>query len=120
MDDAAFFRHILHDLISQDGHTVVTAEDGQAALDVIAADPTPFDVILLDINMPRKDGFEVLAELKARGVLGLEPKPRILVITGESFQKPNVKLARDYGVAGFICKADPPDYTMARIRQELF
>lgn len=43
--------------------SVTTAEDGRDALDQIAR--TPFDLILLDLEMPRLDGFGVLARLRA-------------------------------------------------------
>lgn len=119
VDDAPFYRVILGDLLRGDGHEVLTAEDGKEAIDVISEAEDPIDLLLLDINMPNKDGFQVLREMKDHGFYR-EGLPKVLVITGESFHRPEIKHARDLGANGFICKADPPEYTMTRIKKELF
>jgi len=46
------------------GYEVVTANDGEQALAVV--DGSDADLVVLDVMMPKKDGFEVLAELKSR------------------------------------------------------
>jgi len=48
--------------LEQEGHTVVFAENGREALDLLRKQP--FDLVLLDVLMPELDGYEVLAELK--------------------------------------------------------
>ena len=45
------------------GHTVALAEDGQQALDMLRAEA--FDVVLLDIIMPKLDGYQVLEQMKS-------------------------------------------------------
>ncbi|MCU7796984.1 MAG: response regulator [Candidatus Thiodiazotropha sp. (ex Myrtea spinifera)] len=50
-------------LMKRSGYDVVTATDGQQALDLLAeVDP---DLMILDVMMPRKNGFEVCAEIRA-------------------------------------------------------
>ena len=49
------------------GHRASVAENGRIALDMLAAQP--FDLLLLDIEMPEMDGFEVLEALKADAAL---------------------------------------------------
>ena len=61
------------------GGELVSARDGDEALERIAADPE-IDLVLLDINMPRMNGFEVLRELGARGLV---PALRVIVVTTE-------------------------------------
>ena len=61
------------------GAGLVAARDGDEALAKIAADPE-IDLVLLDINMPKMSGFEVLAELGARGLV---PALRVIVVTTE-------------------------------------
>ena len=56
-------RKLLHDLLEAQGHEVTLAEDGQQALEKALA--TLPDVVLLDIVMPKMDGFEVCRGLKA-------------------------------------------------------
>ncbi len=50
-------------LMKREGFDVRSARDGQEALDAIHADPP--DLVLLDVMMPKKTGFEVLQELRA-------------------------------------------------------
>ncbi|MEO8198093.1 MAG: response regulator [Thermoanaerobaculia bacterium] len=61
------------------GGEIVAARDGEEALASIVGDPG-IDLVLLDINMPRMNGFEVLREL---GVRGLVPALRVIVVTTE-------------------------------------
>ena len=63
VDDNRVNRLTLARSLEQQGHTVVLAENGQQALDMVRAEP--FDVVLLDIVMPGLDGFQVLAHMKA-------------------------------------------------------
>jgi two-component system, chemotaxis family, chemotaxis protein CheY len=58
---------------------LVAARDGEEALAKIVADPE-IDLVLLDINMPKMNGFELLRELGARGLV---PALRVIVVTTE-------------------------------------
>lgn len=62
VDDEADFRTMLHSLLTSEGHTVITAEDGVAAINQLQE--KPFDLVLLDVRMPRVDGIEVLNFIK--------------------------------------------------------
>ncbi len=53
-------------LLKREGYTVVTARDGQQALEVIAREQP--DLVLLDVMMPKKTGFEVCQELRSNEV----------------------------------------------------
>jgi DNA-binding response OmpR family regulator len=50
-----------------DGHEVVVAETGERALGLLLADEASFDVVVLDVMLPGKDGFAVASELRAAG-----------------------------------------------------
>ncbi|MFL5341667.1 MAG: adenylate/guanylate cyclase domain-containing protein [Gemmataceae bacterium] len=63
VDDNKFNRDYLADLLTQQGHHVVGAADGEEALRLLEAQP--FDVILLDVLMPGITGFGILERLKA-------------------------------------------------------
>jgi len=63
VDDHKSNRDLLARRLLRDGHEVVTAEDGDAALKV--AEEGAFDLILLDLLMPRTSGYEVLCRLKS-------------------------------------------------------
>jgi adenylate cyclase len=63
VDDNKVSRLLLERTLALQGHSVAVVEDGQAALDVLRGGER-CDLVLLDIEMPRMNGFEVLAELK--------------------------------------------------------
>ncbi len=54
-------------LLKREGYTVVTARDGQQALEVIAREQP--DLVLLDVMMPKKTGFEVCQEIRSSEVM---------------------------------------------------
>ena len=53
--------------LQADGHEVVVADTGEQALTLLLREPSPFDVVVLDVMLPGKDGFEVASELRAAG-----------------------------------------------------
>ena len=79
-DDESNIVISLEYLMKREGYTVLVARDGQEALDVIARDRP--DLVLLDVMMPKKSGFEVCQavraseELQATKILMLTAKGR--------------------------------------------
>ncbi len=53
--------------LEAEGHTVDTVGDGEAALTALLDDHHNYDVVVLDVMLPGKDGFSVASELRARG-----------------------------------------------------
>ncbi len=53
--------------LEEEGHAVETAADGAAALDLVLAGPA-YDLVVLDLMLPKRDGFGVLKTLRDRGV----------------------------------------------------
>jgi len=53
--------------LQADGHDVVVADSGEQAMTLLLAPNAAFDVVVLDVMLPGKDGFAVAAELRARG-----------------------------------------------------
>jgi DNA-binding response OmpR family regulator/DNA-binding CsgD family transcriptional regulator len=63
VDDEADIRELVRLNLELDGHTVYTAADGAEALELAVGEHP--DVVVLDVMMPEKDGWQVLAEMKA-------------------------------------------------------
>jgi len=76
VDDNEMNRDLLVRRLEPLGYRVTVARDGGEALDLLCE--TQFDLVLLDIMMPVKDGFEVLQEIKAHNRLSLIP---VIMIT---------------------------------------
>ncbi len=74
VDDDADIRHVLRDFLASRKIGAVEAADGEEALALHA--PGKFDLVLLDVNMPKLDGFEVLARLVAK-----EPELPVILMT---------------------------------------
>ncbi len=53
--------------LEAEGYEVAIAADGETALNLLLRDPKAYDAVVLDVMLPGKDGFEVAAELRARG-----------------------------------------------------
>lgn len=75
VDDELAIRETMEEILNYDGYAVLKASSGAEALKLV--EKTEPDVIMLDIKMPGMDGFEVLENLKTRGV----PAP-VIVISG--------------------------------------
>ncbi len=109
VDDVAINRFILTEIVENE-YDVVEASNGEEALARIAENGNDFAVILLDLMMPVKDGFEVLEELRRDKYMDRVP---VLVISGET-SVASEKKCLDLGVADFIHK--PFDETIVRQR----
>jgi NarL family two-component system response regulator LiaR len=109
-DDHSLVRKGVEALLStEEGMTVIgSAADGEEAVrEVARLNP---DVILLDLQMPRKSGIEAIAEIKEQ-----DPQARILVLTSFSDDE-KVFAAIKAGAMGYILKDASPQELIAAIR----
>jgi len=106
-DVAAMAEQYAYDLRRMGGYEVLTAPDGAKALELIAS--APVDCVILDLEMPGMDGFEVLRTLEKKGV----PVP-VIVYTGTGSYDRCVQAVR-LGAYGFVDKAEP----VARVIHEI-
>lgn len=67
VDDEQHIADGLRFNLEADGHEVVVAETGERALALLLIERMPFDVVVLDVMLPGKDGFTVASELRAAG-----------------------------------------------------
>lgn len=108
-DDVELNRDILDDILS-DEYEVLQATDGVETLELMEAHLDEIAVLLLDLVMPEKDGFEVLADLQARNWTDRVP---VLVISGE--WTPEIeRRCFDLGVVDYVRK--PFNETLVKCR----
>ncbi len=110
VEDEESLRLVLRDLLERDGFTVVEAADGIAALDEI--DRSAPDAIVLDLNLPRLDGYGVLARLRSRP--GTQEIP-IVVLTAKADEENEVRVFES-GADDFLTKPFRPRALTARLR----
>lgn len=75
VDDEKIVRDLLRTVLEQHGHTVDEAADGEEAIAVNAAGS--YDVAIVDLILPRKNGLDTVVELRAQ-----RPELRFIVMTG--------------------------------------
>jgi two-component system, OmpR family, alkaline phosphatase synthesis response regulator PhoP len=97
--------------LKTEGYEVTVVTDGALAASLALAQP--FDLILLDVMLPNKDGFEVCRELRHAGL-----KLPILLLTAKTQEAEKV-LGLDVGADDYITKPFSPRELRARIRAHL-
>lgn len=110
VEDEDSLRLVLRDLLERDGFTVLEAADGIAALDEI--DRQPPDAVVLDLNLPRLDGYAVLTRLRARPATFALP---VIVLTAKSDEDNEVRVF-ELGANDFLTKPFRPRALTARLR----
>jgi putative two-component system response regulator len=110
VDDLAANRRLLERLLVAEGHRVVTASDGEEAID--QARMIMPDVILMDVRMPNLDGFEVCTVLKTGALTRLLP---VVLMTGSADRADRLR-AIEVGADDFLTKPIDDAELRARVR----
>jgi DNA-binding response OmpR family regulator len=108
VEDEEVIRVLLEDDLGMEGYDVATADDGEAALSM--ASNQAYDLIILDVMLPGKDGFQVCRELRESGV-----GTPILMLTAKS-QEIDKVLGLELGADDYVTKPFSPKELVARIR----
>jgi CheY-like chemotaxis protein len=109
VEDEEPLRRVLRELLEREGFTVIEASDGVVALDEV--DRGAPDIVVLDLNLPRLDGYGVLSHLRARPATSGLP---VIVLTAKGDEDSEVRVF-EYGASDFLTKPFRPRALSARI-----
>jgi signal transduction histidine kinase len=113
VDDEMLNRTLLSTNLGESGYVVETAEDGQQALEMLNAQS--FDVVLLDLMMPKMDGYQVLEHMKSDDVLGRIP----VIVISSTDEMESVVRCIEMGATDFLTKPFNPVLLHARLNASL-
>ncbi|OGK28631.1 hypothetical protein A3D06_02145 [Candidatus Roizmanbacteria bacterium RIFCSPHIGHO2_02_FULL_40_9] len=109
VDDDEYIRDLYNEILSDAGYDVEIASDGADALDVL--EKKSFDLVLLDIMMPKMDGIEMLKHLS-----GKKKEISVVLLTNLA-HNPVLKEAKSLGAIDYLIKADlTPDQLVEKIK----
>lgn len=107
VDDDPDLRDLIGYTLRRDGYFVIESEDGVAAL--LLAEVERPDLVLLDVNLPRLDGFEVCRRLRAASAVP------IVMLTVRGAEEDQVR-GLDLGADDYLAKPFSPRTLLARVR----
>ncbi len=111
VDDDRVTAHVLRKALVADGFSATVVRDGIEALEALRT--KRFDLLLLDVWMPRMNGLEVLAELRSRNV-----NTRVVVMTSDDTPETVLKAVRDQAFR-YVHKPIAPPELIQTVREAL-
>ncbi len=109
VDDESRMRKLVHDFLAKQGFTVIEAEDGERAVEEFFAEGNKnISLIILDVMMPKMDGWQVVREIRQYS------KVPIIMLTAKSEERDEL-LGFELGVDEYISKPFSPRILVARV-----
>lgn len=113
VDDEVYILHILDFILGAENYDVVTATNGEQALQKVR-DEKP-DLVVLDIMMPKLDGYETCRRIKSDPKTKLIP---VILLTAKG-REVDQKLGREVGASDYITKPFSPSKLIERVQAVL-
>lgn len=107
VDDESRMRKLIKDFLEREGYFILEAADGVEALDIFYETPD-LAMVILDVMMPRMDGWEVCREIRERSTMP------VLMLTARSEERDELK-GFELGVDEYISKPFSPKILVARV-----
>lgn len=112
MEDEEILQRLLKRKLEIHGYEVLTANNGEEGINILKDGYIP-DLILLDIVMPIKDGFEVLANLRDDKKFSSIP----VIIISNSGEPVEIKKVKKFGIVDYLVKADfDPEEVLQKVQ----
>ncbi len=113
VEDDTQIRELVAETLRGEGYDVATAEDGVVALGRVIADPP--DLMILDVRMPRLDGFGVLEQLRD---YGLKESIKVLVVSAKTSERDR-EVGFELGADDYMTKPFSPLEVTEAVRRLL-
>ena len=108
VDDEARMRKLIKDFLMAKGYNILEAEDGEKALQVFEENESKIELILLDVMMPKLDGWSVLRQIRQTS------KVPIIMLTARGEEQDEL-FGFELGVDEYISKPFSPKILVARV-----
>ena len=108
VDDEQRMRKLIKDFLTAKGYSILEAEDGEQALDVFEQNKNQIKLILLDVMMPKLDGWSVLRQIRQ------DSKVPIIMLTARGEEQDEL-FGFELGVDEYISKPFSPKILVARV-----
>jgi two-component system OmpR family response regulator len=115
VDDDKISQRIARALLEKQGFKVSEASDGVEAMQNVFGDGATYDLIILDLDMPRMDGRSVMSELKSSDATARIP---VVVLTGATSETAETELI-EQGADDYVRKPIDPTRFTARVKAVL-
>ncbi len=115
VDDSKTDRLIMRKSLEETGITLVEASDGQEALNILKQGDHYFDAMLIDIEMPRMDGYTLAGEIKKYNKYKNLP---LIAVTSRSGKADRMR-GVESGMVEYITKPYSPDYLMSVVKRNI-
>ena len=109
VDDEARMRKLIKDFLVAKGFSILEAEDGEKALEIYEENRSKINLILLDVMMPKLDGWSVLRQIRQN-----DSKVPIIMLTARGEEQDEL-FGFELGVDEYISKPFSPKILVARI-----
>ena len=108
VDDESRMRKLLKDFLSTKGFNIIEAEDGEKALDIFTENRNKIKLVLLDVMMPKLDGWSVLRKIRQESNLP------VIMLTARGEEQDEL-FGFELGVDEYISKPFSPKILVARV-----
>ncbi|MEE4365117.1 MAG: response regulator [Desulfotignum sp.] len=114
IDDEPSIRVLLQKMLEREGHTAITASDGDEGMQLF--EQTRFDLVITDIIMPGKEGIEIIMEITKK-----YPDIPVIAISGGGFNAPRsyLNIALAAGAAAVLEKPVEKDILLSHVQKML-
>ena len=108
VDDESRMRKLIKDFLTKDNYNVLEAEDGEKALEIFENEREKIDLIILDVMMPKQDGWSVLRKIRQSSQVP------VIMLTARG-EEQDVLFGFELGADEYISKPFSPKILVARV-----